>query len=210
MKKHNPVVASDSSNISEGSIVELQVQKLAILSPRKTETVRYFGRQGIPDLFQELVDSKPKKDPFNVSLIGHPGAGKSNLVWAVAHHLVTENKETVLWASRRDVNVKWQLRLFEHDGNTAYVYELENAPKELSDILKDGLLNNLDVLILDAPTVSKSENPPSSDGVAAFEWAGKRGRIGARRVIHMSSLRAFSTDERILVENCLYNKTMQL
>jgi putative protein kinase ArgK-like GTPase of G3E family len=95
MKRHNAVVASNFSKISEGLIVELQVKKLAILTPRKTETVRYFGRQGTADLFQELVDSKPKTDPFNVSLIGHPGAGKSNLVWAVAHHLVTKNKETV-------------------------------------------------------------------------------------------------------------------
>eukprot|EP00978_Attheya_sp_CCMP212_P022149 scaffold65731_cov32-Attheya_sp.AAC.2 len=210
MKRHKSVEASKYSTIfPEGVIFDLPVQKLAILTPRKTETVRYFGRQGTAELFKELVDSKPGEDPFNVSLIGHPGAGKSNLVWAVAHHLVTKNKQTVLWASRCDVKVKWELRLFEHDGKTANVYELENAPEELSDILKEPLLKDLGVLILDAPTVSKSENPPSSDGVAAFEWAGKTKRIGARRVIHTSPLRAFSTDERILGEFWLYNKTMR-
>jgi hypothetical protein len=103
------------------------------------------------------------------------------------------------------------LRLFEfeHEGNSAYVYELKNAPKELSDILTEDLLKDLSVLIIDAPTVSKSQNPPSSDGVAAFEWAGMTERKGARRVIHTSSLRAFSTDERTLSDNCLENRTMR-
>jgi predicted ATP-dependent serine protease len=156
MKRRKAVVASNDSQISilEGTIVDLPVQKLAILTPRKKDTVRYFGRQGTAELFKTLVDSKVGKDPFNVSFIGHPGAGKSNLVWAVAHHLVTEKKETVLWASRRDVEAKWELRLFEHDGKTANVYELEDAPEKLSDILKETLLNDLSVLILDAPTVS--------------------------------------------------------
>jgi hypothetical protein len=101
MKRHKAVVASNDSKIMEGSIVVLPVQSLEILTPRKTATVRYFGRQEIAELFEELVDSKAGKDPFNVSLIGHPGAGKNNLVWAVAHHLVTEKKETVLWAMLR-------------------------------------------------------------------------------------------------------------
>eukprot|EP00978_Attheya_sp_CCMP212_P033717 scaffold137430_cov61-Attheya_sp.AAC.2 len=56
-------------------IVELPVQKLEILITRKTETVRYFGGQGTAELFKELVDSKSGEDPFNMSLLCHPGAG---------------------------------------------------------------------------------------------------------------------------------------
>ncbi len=209
MKKHKPMVASTESEILEGKIVKLPVQKLAILTPIRADTVFYFGRQGIAGLFKELIDPKEGKNTFNVSLIGHPGAGKSNLVWAVAHHLVTQNKETVLWASRRDGGAEWELRLFEHKDNSAFVYEFENAPEKLGEILMDDLLKDLSVLIIDAPTVSKSQTPPSYDGLAAFQWAGTKKRKGARRVIHTSSLRAFSTDERTLTENCLENRTMR-
>jgi hypothetical protein len=210
MKRHKRVEALKKSKILEGKIAVLPVQKIVILTPERGDTVRYFGRQGMAELFQELVNSKSDTETFNVSLIGHPGAGKSNLVWAVAHHLVTQKKETVLWASRREFKAKWELRLFAHDGKNAHVYELENAPKKLSDILKEAVLANLSVLILDAPTVSKSET--SADGVAAFEWAGPppgRDKKPKRRVIHTSSLKAFSTDERTCTGNFLYNKTMR-
>ena len=161
------------------------------------------------ELFAELVDSKQGKGKFNVSLLGHPGAGKSNLVWAVAHHLVSENRETVLWASHREFEEEWELRLFEWDAQVGFgrVYELENAPKGLGDILAEDLLKDVNVLILDAPTTAKSET--SVDGLAAFGWAGKKNRIGQRRVIHASSLRAYSTDERILGSNNLENTTIR-
>lgn len=81
----------------------------------QSETIRYYGRDGTAELFNELIDSKKGNPVFNGSLTGHPGAGTSNLVRAVSHHVVTTDQVTVLWASCRDVSEKWELRLFERD-----------------------------------------------------------------------------------------------
>jgi hypothetical protein len=62
----------------------------------------------------------------------------------------------------------------------------------LSDILKNSMFQDVNVLILDAPT--KVDDPSSkSDGIAAFEWASDDGeRVNKRRVIHVSSLGSFA------------------
>ena len=86
---------------------------------------------------------------------------------------------------------------------------MEDAPKELGDILNAELLKDVSVLILDAPTCAKSSDPPATDGWAAIEWAGKQARKGNRHVIHTTSLRAFSMDERILSSANLENKVMR-
>lgn len=202
MKKHSSVAApiAMDSKIVQKKVANLSVHKLEILTPKKLETVHYYCRDGISELFDELVKPKMGESKFNVSLIGHPGTGKSNLVWAVEHYLVAKTEATVLWASRHDAAETWQLRLFERDTDeNPRIYQLENAPKELRDILEEPVLEHLQVLILDAPTRTKSTHPPSDDGVAAFEWAGKEDQIDSRCVIHTSSLGAYSVDERMCI-----------
>jgi DNA replication protein DnaC len=101
-----------NTKIECNSWVDLKVQKLPILTPTNAETVRYFGREGTSQSFDKLVDQRKGEQYFNWALQGHPGAGKSNLVWAVADHLANMKQETVLWVSLRLPGGAWTVRLF--------------------------------------------------------------------------------------------------
>lgn len=151
--------------------------------------MRYYGRLGLDKLFDRLVRDPPKNDKFrNLALVGHPGAGKRHLVWAVADYLAS-----VLWVSHRVSGQDWKVRLFEpgRNGAVGSLFEVSNCPKLLSEILNLEIFEHVDVLMLDAPT--KAWNAVSNDdGIAAFNWAGNDTRKENRRVIHVSSLGAFT------------------
>eukprot|EP00978_Attheya_sp_CCMP212_P017775 scaffold47860_cov39-Attheya_sp.AAC.1 len=70
------------------------------------------------ELFNQLVTDPPKDESlFNVALLGNPGAGKSNLVWAVADYLACTSNKTVLWVSHQFSGQDWKVRLFEPNQN---------------------------------------------------------------------------------------------
>jgi len=108
-----------------------------------------------------------------LALVGPPGVGKSNLVWAVADHLASKQGKSALWVSHRVFGEKWTVRRFIPEKG---VFGITGCPILLSDILELDVAN-VDVLTLDAPT--KSTDTTSIDGIAAFEWATKDSmRIG--------------------------------
>lgn len=169
--------------------IDLTVNKFKILSPTASDKVRYYGREGIEELFEYLVDSREGIENFNTEFIGAPGTGKSNLVWAVAEHLGTAKGMDVIWAGRRSNADRWEVFQFK-DG---IVYGFENLPEGLSVILQLGSLRNSNVLIVDAP-IDVSDAGQLNQGPAAYRWASNTAyhqtRVGNRRVIHVSSLGA--------------------
>lgn len=204
---------ADMVEIKTGVSAKLCTRKIAELNDKRLESLQYFGREGTQIIFEELILSKEElkkkhKGKYNISLIGNPGAGKSTLVWAVAHKIVNVQKEKVLWMSRRDSQRAWTVHLFEWDDTDqkAYIYKIENAPEDVKELLENtALTGGVSVLILDSPTKSKTET--SRSGVKAFEWALDENNQ-KRRVIHVSSLGAFSLDGRILNEFYLVNRTL--
>ena len=176
--------------------VDLAVEKLPVLTPANVDTVRYYGRDGSSEIFEQLVDSQEGQRYYNLALIGPPGTGKSNLVWAVADHIASKKREIALWVSRRNADEEWKVRLFKPtEADKGEVCEVKNCPKKLAEILKLEAAKGVEVLILDA--LSKAEDSKTGpDGMAAFNWTGGNGgnrnaRIGKRRVIHVSSLGSF-------------------
>jgi adenylate kinase family enzyme len=175
----------DDSKVKENKCVDLDVDHLKILTPGITGNVRYFGRIGTAELFIELADLRKGEVAFNIKFVGAPGTGKSNLVWAVAEHLASQGK-SVVWASRRSKAEAWTVRQF--DGKC--LNKCWDLPSTLGKILKLEAFSNTTVLILDSP-LSVSDG---DDGIQGYEWAGgvgiHGGRVGERRVIHVSSLGA--------------------
>jgi len=210
LKKAKTEGTANAVEIRTGMSVEICARSIAALTDKRLEKLEHLGREGTEQLFWEMVmsrnDLEEKCDgKYNTSLIGNSGAGKSNLVWAVAHHVVNRSKECVLWMSRREAEQTWTVYLFEWDekAKAAYLYNVENAPTNVDLILADELTKKVDLLILDSPTKSKTGS--SRAGIAAFEWASTNKN---RRVIHVSSLGAFSVDGRTLNEHFLVNKRL--
>lgn len=92
MKKLKYDGAANPVSIEADKAVELRTRKIAALNDKMRERVDYFGREGMQELFNVLVMSQKElagayNGRYNVSLIGHPGAGTSTLAWAVAHHV---------------------------------------------------------------------------------------------------------------------------
>lgn len=148
-------------------------------------------------MFNDLVDSQEDKKLFNVALVGPPGTGKSNLVWAAAEYIAGKKRQTVLWASACYSGAEWIVRLFKpkptegNDADAGDVLELTNCPGSMEEILNHEVAENAEVVILDA--VMRLNDPKtSSDGNAAFKWAGVQTRTGSRRVIHVTSLGSFA------------------
>ncbi|MEO0910403.1 MAG: hypothetical protein AAFX96_08735, partial [Pseudomonadota bacterium] len=188
--------------------LKLQVQKIPLLSPTEQETVLYFKRSGLGDLFQRLVNPVDENGDYeNISLIGNPGSGKSNLLWWVAHHLANTKKQTVLWLGRRLTSGNFTVRLFEVDETSGQssIVEIHNAPSTVKDIMSLQIMSKVNVVILDALTTVKSHT--EAVGEQALAWALEDRKN--RRVIHSSSLRAFSLDDRILEEKHLVNLRMR-
>ena len=69
MKKGRYSLASNATQVTEGAVLTLPVQKMIILNPRKMEEVLYFARASTPELFNQLMDSKQNEQHFNVSLL---------------------------------------------------------------------------------------------------------------------------------------------
>ena len=210
LKKAKTEGTANTVDIKTGMSVEICTRSIVALNDKRLEKSEYFGREGTEQLFKEMVMSRQELEKkydgkYNISLIGNPGAGKSNLAWAVAHHVVNHSKDCVLWMSRREAEQTWTVYLFEWDEkeNAAYLYNVENAPTDVDLILADELTKKAGLLILDSPTKSKTGS--SRAGIAAFEWASTNEN---RRVIHVSSLGAFSVDGRILNEHFLVNKRL--
>ena len=161
--------------------IKLTVNKFKILTPTASDSVRYYGREGMQELFDQLVDSREGLEDFNFEFIGAPGTGKSNLAWAVAEHLGAT--QDVIWAGRRSNSDSWEV--FQFKGGI--VYGFDDLPKQLSDILELDVFENSEVLIVDAP-IDVSDAAQSNQGPAAYSWASNvayhQSRRGKRRVIH--------------------------
>ena len=180
------------SKLKTGSFLDLTVEEDSILTPISTNTVRYYGRDGLSDVFDILADNQETEQRYNLALVGPPGVGKSNLVWAVADHLAGKKGKSALWVSHRVFGEKWTVRRFIPDKG---VFGITGCPLLLSDILELDVAN-VDVLILDAPT--NADDNTSIDGIAAFEWATTDcTRNEYQRVIHVWSLGAFTNKSTI-------------
>ena len=189
-KKQKLRDAQNDAKVEAHKCTNLNVFGFTVLPPTKSRVVRYYGREDMQEIFATLVDSHNGKVNYNLELIGAPGAGKSNLVWAAAEHLGTETTgDNVLWASRRYKGEKWNVIQFLEGA----VYEYSDLPKTLDEILKLKDFSETTVLILDSP-LSISDMTDTDNVHAAYAWTGRTGvrdgRIGSRRVIHVSSLGA--------------------
>eukprot|EP00978_Attheya_sp_CCMP212_P003857 scaffold8203_cov57-Attheya_sp.AAC.7 len=79
-KKKIRDVCADT-RVQRGKFVDLVGGKIRILTPADTDTVRYYGREGIEEIFDQLIgydsSSSTYNDKFyNISLIGAPRSGK--------------------------------------------------------------------------------------------------------------------------------------
>lgn len=170
--------------------IELTVNKFKILTPTASDNVRYYGREGIEELFAYLADTREGVENFNIEFIGAPGTGKSNLAWAVVEYLGSTKEMDVIWAGRRSNADCWDVCQFK-DG---IVYRFEELPDNLEHILRLRALKDSNVLIVDAP-IDVLDGGQFHQGPAAYRWASTNTayhgtRIGNRRVIHVSSLGA--------------------
>jgi len=192
MKRRKIRDTNKDAKVESLKCIDLTVNKFKILTPNDSDSVRYYGREGMQELFDQLVDSREGVEDFNIEFIGAPGTGKSNLAWAVAEHLGTT--EDVIWVGRRSNSHRWEVFQFR-DGN---VYGFDDLPKQLSDILELDAFDNSEVLIVDAP-IDVSDAAQFNQGPAAYSWASNvayhNSRRGKRRVIHVSSLGAAAKKE---------------
>lgn len=190
----------ENYEISAGKSTEICVDSTVMLNPQELKTVYYFARDGMPKLFDDITGDQKGQKHYNIAVIGSPGSGKSNIVYAAAESLAYKRKTPVLWLGRRLRNKRWQVRFFWPSAGekSACLEELENKSKDIEEILRLEKAQQVEVLILDAPT--RSDDESSYDGAAAFAWAG--GDTGDtrkenRRVIHVSSLGAFAHSQNI-------------
>lgn len=157
--------------VEQDGVVELNVQNNDLLAPKGHSKVRYSQRNGIKELHDWLlnpVDSDEGKY-WNVSLIGHPDAGKSNMMWWIAQDLVTTKSDIVLWLGRRQTSDDWSAYLFENDTASTspgglFCSEIAKLPAsvEVGNLMKHEKMSSVSVLILDAPTVSKTATEASA------------------------------------------------
>jgi len=199
-----------SSEITAGKTVTLHIDSEAMLNPRRVETIKYFGRPGLKEVFEELVDDQTGKTHFNISLVGAPGMGKSSLVFAAAEFIAFKKKKTVLWVGRRFTKEVWNVKLFSGNKQAAgELFVVENmTEKSLQKILQLPLAKDVEVLIVDAPT--QADNSTGEAGADAFQWAGKNNRVNGRRVIHVSSLGTFANKQTIRDQVNLREVSMNL
>ncbi|KAG7340286.1 hypothetical protein IV203_023829 [Nitzschia inconspicua] len=184
------------SEITADMAVTLSIDSEKILNPRQVKSIKYFGRPGLQELFKELVDDQTGKQFFNISLVGPPGIGKSNLVYAAAEYIAFKKKKNVLWVGHRIAQEKLVVRLFSADIQAAgNLFEYKTNELSVRKIMQLPTFEDVEVLILDAPT--QANNETGRAGTEAFEWAGKRERESGRRVIHVSSLGKFADKQTI-------------
>ena len=139
------------------------------LNHRSVKTINYFGRPGLQELFEKLIDDQTDERFFNISLVGPPGIGKGNLVFAAAEHIAYAKKKSVLWMGCRVKDEKWAVKLFS-DGDLSQL----PVSKSLDEIWALPPVSNVEVLVVDAPTRANTSN--GNAGITAFEWAGKAER----------------------------------
>ncbi|KAG7372879.1 FIST domain containing protein [Nitzschia inconspicua] len=101
--------------ITADMAVTLSIDSEKILNPRQVKSIKYFGRLGLQELFEELVDDQTGKQFFNISLVRPPGIGKSNLVYAAAEYIAFTKKKNVLWVGHRIAQQKMVVKLFSAD-----------------------------------------------------------------------------------------------
>ena len=127
-------------NLKDGQTTILSVDSERLLNPNRAKCIKCCGRPGVFELFEKLVDDRANADLFNVSLIGPPGSGKSNLVFAAAEHIAFTKKQSVLWVGRRVHGEKWHVKLFrakdEETTTGGVLEEYEETDLLLKDILK--------------------------------------------------------------------------
>ncbi|KAG7372884.1 hypothetical protein IV203_033608 [Nitzschia inconspicua] len=185
-----------NSEITADMAVTLSIDSEKILNPRQVKSIKYFCRPGLQELFEELVDDQTGKQFFNISLVGPPGIGKSNLVYAAAEYIAFKKKKNVLWVGRRIPQEKLVVKLFSADIQAAgNLFEYKTNESSVGKIMQLPTFEDVEVLILDAPT--QASNKTAQAGTDAFEWAGKRERESGRRVIHVSSLGSFADKQTI-------------
>lgn len=145
---------------------ELKILTVADPDTAVSDTVRYFGRPGLSDIFAQLLDNRQNQANFNIEFIGAPGTGTSNLVWAAAEYLATNMAVDVLWVSRRSLAEDWTVIQFRQEG----VFSFEDVPLKLSDVLKFPEFADTTVLIIDAP-ISIEDETERQQGASAYAWA---------------------------------------
>ena len=183
--------------------IDLNVRGIKVLTPNPSSnsSVRYYVRDGMQELFNDLLDMREGQQYFNIDFFGPPGTGKSSLCWAVAEHLGSEEGggKDVIWAERRSRGVGWMICQFK-DSN---LYQFPKVPETLEDILKMKEFKDSNVLIMDTP-ISISNSEDRKQGAAGYAWTGDthvhNSRIGQRRVIHVSSLGASTRKQ---TERCM-------
>ena len=187
--------------MNSGQSVSLGIDSETLLNPQGVENLQYYCRDGISELFHELVDDQTERRlDFNINVIGPPGVGKSNLVFAAAEHIAFTKKQNVLWVGQRTLKEPFSVKLFQKaddSGNPAVLIRYDtdafiaDRSSPLRKIFHLATAKNVEVLIVDSPT--QAENGfDDLLGTRAFEWTGKLERKGKRRVIHVSSLVGFS------------------
>ena len=196
------------SKITTNRVVRLRLSidadKMLNINPLAAKTVNYFGRPGLQELFEKLVDDQTDERFFNISVVGPPGIGKSTLVFAAAEHIAYARKKSVLWVGRRVEGEKWNVKLFSASDNADAAGDLIQPDvskwSSLEEILDLPLFaRDVKVLVVDAPTrANTSTTGDAGTGIAALEWAGKNERIQGRRVIHVSSLGSFADNKQTI------------
>jgi len=208
IKKRRALV---SYELIDGNVTEFPIDSTRLLNPTATKTIRYFSRDGVSELLDELMDDQKGQRYYNIALIGNPGSGKSNLAYAAAECLASRHKgKPVLWVGRRYRGQTWNVRFFwpSRGETSAYVEILEDRFENLEDVLRLEKALHVQVLILDAPT--RSDDDSAVDGAAAFRWAGGTERKSNRRVIHVSSLGAFAHKQTVRDECGLRERQMRI
>ena len=88
--------------VKSNQCIDLNVRGIRVLTPNPSSnsSVRYYLRDGMKELFDDLLDMRKGQQYFNIDFFGPPGTGKSSLCWAVAEHLGSKGGD-VIWAGRR-------------------------------------------------------------------------------------------------------------
>ena len=108
------------SRVATNGVVRLSIDAEKMLpSPLAVKTVKYFGRPGLKDLFEKLIDDQTGKRLFNISLIVPPDIGKSDLVFAAAEHIAYTKKKSVLWVGCRVEREEREVKLFSASDKAA-------------------------------------------------------------------------------------------
>ena len=202
------------TKIAVDKTTSLSIDSDKMLNPLGVKTVHYFGRAGIPELFEILVHDQSGKHFFNISLVGPPGSGKSNLVFAAAEYIASTQGKRVLWVGRRFHDQSWKVKLFcpkpkdEQTKGAGDLLEQDESTLSLEEMLKLPMAKDVQVLVVDAPTQANTQT--GAVGAAAFRWAGMKTRVGGRRVIHVSSLGSFANKQTIRDEVNLREEPMRL